>query len=58
MISECCRTGVVARYEAIDPAMAAVAKERGGVALYCPVCRSRVTFTDGAWKTEGARESA
>lgn len=49
---ECCMQ-VVAQYEGVDAEMAAVAKQRGGVALFCPQCHSRVTFSDGKWQREG-----
>lgn len=45
--SPCCAT-VIARYEAIGE-IAAVAKERGNVALCCDKCQKRIQFQDGVW---------
>ncbi len=49
---DCCKQ-VIAHYEGLDDAQAEIAKQRGGVALYCPTCKSRVTFTAGKWQREG-----
>ena len=48
----CCEK-LIERYEAIDPVFASIAKKRGGVALYCSECTSRVEFSDGAWQRKG-----
>jgi len=49
---DCCME-LIALYESIDPEVATVAKQRGGIALYCPQCYARVTFVDGKWQSEG-----
>lgn len=49
---DCCKK-VIVRYEGVDHEMAIVAKQRGGVALHCEKCHSRVTFSDGRWWREG-----
>ena len=50
-LNDCC-SRLVAKYEEYD--RAAECKSRGGVALYCPECESRVVFADGRWQREGA----
>lgn len=53
---ECCKQ-VIAQYESIDGAEIAKARHAAGtaspVALFCPECKSCVTFIDGKWQREG-----
>jgi len=54
-MKKCCQT-VVEAYER-DYEYAEVAKARGGVALYCVVCTSKVTFVNGVWNTNNQLKS-
>lgn len=46
-----CCFAVIERYESVDREQAEIAKQRGGVALFCNQCECRVTF-DGKWYRE------
>lgn len=49
--AECCLQ-LIESYESIDRVSAEVAKARGGVALFCPTCKGRVTYSDNKWQRE------
>lgn len=52
--NDCCRA-VIDEYESIGTGeQATMAKQRGGIALYCRICHARVVFADGRWQREGA----